>query len=113
MSSWLIGTVTGLIYDVVGIAARLKPEHEARRLKARWALSLGVWNSGGADDYYLEELDRFFKEDETVLATLEKSLPEQSASFFIKRKKLWLAGFRGSPFVSPNDVPRRHGDLGR
>jgi hypothetical protein len=38
--------------DVIGIAARLKPEDEARRLKARWALSLRVWNSGGADEYW-------------------------------------------------------------
>jgi hypothetical protein len=36
--------------------------------------SLGVWNSGGPDEYYLDELDRFFKEDKTVLDTLEKSL---------------------------------------
>ena len=28
MISWLIGVVTGLIYDFVGIAARLKPEEE-------------------------------------------------------------------------------------
>ena len=48
MISWLIGVVTGMIYDCIGIAARLKPEDEARRLKASWALSLGVWNSGGA-----------------------------------------------------------------
>jgi hypothetical protein len=96
MISWLIGLVTGIIYDLVGIAARLKPEDEARRLKARWALSLGVWNSGGADDYYLDELDRFFKEDGTVLATLEKDLPEQSASFLVQRKRAWLTGFRMS-----------------
>jgi hypothetical protein len=30
MISWLIGMVTGIIYDVIGIAARLKPEDEAR-----------------------------------------------------------------------------------
>ena len=48
MISWLIGIVTGMIYDFIGIAAGLKPEDEARRLKARWALSLGVWNSGDA-----------------------------------------------------------------
>jgi hypothetical protein len=95
MISWLIGVVTGLIYDLVCIAARLKPEEDARRMKARWALSLGVWNSGGADDYYLEELDRFFKEDKTVLDTLEQSLPEQSASFLVQRKRAWLIGFRG------------------
>ena len=53
MISWLIGVVTGMMYDVIRVAARLKPQNEARRLKARWALSLGVWNSGGADDYYL------------------------------------------------------------
>ncbi|HEY7499030.1 MAG TPA: hypothetical protein VH740_10975 [Vicinamibacterales bacterium] len=41
------------------VAARLKSDDEARRLKATWALSLGVWNSGGADDYYLDELGRF------------------------------------------------------
>ena len=87
MISWLIGIVTGMIYDVIGIAARLKPEDEERGMKARWALSLGVWNSGGADDYYLDELDRLFKEDKTVLDTLEKSLPEQSASFLVRRKK--------------------------
>lgn len=97
MISWLIGMVTGMIYDVVGIAARSKSEDEARRLKARWALSLGVWNSGGADDYYLEELDRFFKEDKTVLDMLERSLPKQSDSFLVQRKRLWLAGFRASP----------------
>jgi hypothetical protein len=94
MISWLIGVVTGLIYDVIGLAARLKSDDEARRLKARWALSLGVWNSGGADDYYLEELGRFFKEDETVLDTLEKSLPERPASLLVQRKRAWLAGFR-------------------
>ena len=97
MISWLIGVVTGMIYDFIGIAARLKPEDEARRLKASWALSLGVWNSGGADEYYLDELDRFFKEDKTVLDTLEKSLPKQSASFLVQRKRAWLAGFRASP----------------
>jgi hypothetical protein len=32
-----------------------------------------------------------------VLDTLETSLPAQSASFFVRRKKLWLAGFRASP----------------
>jgi hypothetical protein len=52
MISWLIAVVSGLIYDVIGIAARLKPVDEARRLRARWALSLGVWNSGGADDSF-------------------------------------------------------------
>ena len=75
-------------------AARWKPEDEARRLKARWALSLGVWNSGGFDDYYLEELDRFFNEDMTLLDALQKSLPAQSASFLVQRKRIWLAGFR-------------------
>jgi hypothetical protein len=94
--SWLIGVVTGMAYDFIGIAARLKPEDEARRLKARWALSLGVWNSGGADDYYLDELGRFFKEDKTVLDMLEKSLPGQSVSFLVERKRAWLAGFRAS-----------------
>jgi hypothetical protein len=89
--------VTGLIYDFIGIAARLTPEDKARRLKARWALSLGVWNSGGADEYYLDELDRFFKEDKTVLDAVEKSLPEQSPSFLVQRKRAWLAGFRASP----------------
>jgi hypothetical protein len=94
MISWLIGVITGLIYDVIGIAARLKPADEARRLKARWALALGVWNSGGADDYYLDELDRFLKEDKTMLDLLESSLPEQSGSFLVQRKRAWLAGFR-------------------
>ena len=94
MISWLIGMMTGMIYDLIGIAARLKPEGEARRLKARWALALGVWNSGGADEYYLDELDRFVKEDRTVLDTLQKSLPKQSASFLVQRKRAWLAGFR-------------------
>jgi hypothetical protein len=94
MISWLIGVVTGMIYDFIGIAARLKPEDEARRLKASWALSLGVWNSGGADDYYLEELDRFFKEDRTLLETLETGLPERSASFLVLRRRAWLTGFR-------------------
>jgi len=94
MISWLISMVTGRIYDCVGITAGLKPEDEARRVKARWALSLGVWNSGGADDYYLDELDRLFKEDKTVLDALEKSLPVQSASFLVQRKRAWLAGFR-------------------
>jgi hypothetical protein len=97
MISWLIGIVTGLIYDMIGIAARLKPEDQARAMKARWALSLGVWNSGGADDYYLEELDRFFKEDKALLDGLEGSLPAQSASLMVMRKKAWLAGFRASP----------------
>ena len=78
------------------MAARRKPADDARRLKARWALSLGVWNSGGADDYFLEELERFFKEDRTLLDTLEKSLPEQSRSFLAVRKRAWLAGFRMS-----------------
>ena len=95
MISWLIGIVTGMTYDVIGIAARLKPDDEARRLKARWALSLGVWNSGGGDDYYLDELDRFFKEDKTLRDTLEASLPAQSASFLVQRKRAWLIGFRG------------------
>ena len=58
MISSLIGMVTGMIYGCVGITARLKPEDEARRLKARWTLALGVWNSGGADEFYLDELDR-------------------------------------------------------
>jgi hypothetical protein len=102
MISWLIGMVTGMIYDVIGIAARLKPEDEARRLKARCALSLGVWNSGGADEYFLDELDRFFKEDKTVLDTLEKSLSEESASLLVQRKKIWLAGFRASPYSLDN-----------
>ena len=97
MISWLIGIVTGMAYDLVGVAARLKPQDEARAMKARWALSLGVWNSGGADDYYLDELDRFFKEDKTLMDTLERRLPEQSASFLVKRQKAWLAGFRASP----------------
>jgi hypothetical protein len=105
MISWLIGLVTGMIYDVIGIAVRWKPEDEARRLTARWALSLGVWNSGGADEYYLDELDRFFKEDKTVLDTLEKSLPEQSASFLVKRKKAWLAGFRASAINPERPTP--------
>ena len=96
MISWFIGLVAGLIYDVVRIAARRKPPDESRRLKARWALALGVWNSGGADDYYLDELDRLFKEDNTLLDTLERSLPQQSASFFVMRKKAWLTGFRAS-----------------
>jgi hypothetical protein len=96
MISWLIGVVTGMAYDVIGFAARWKPEDEARRLKARWALSLGVWNSGGADDYYLEELERFFKEDKTVLELLEKSLPERSTLFLVQRKRAWLVGFRAS-----------------
>jgi hypothetical protein len=39
MISWLIGIATGVIYDFIGIAARLKPEDEARKLTARWALS--------------------------------------------------------------------------
>jgi hypothetical protein len=97
MVSWLIGVVSGLIYDLIGIAARAKSEDEARRMKARWALSLGVWNSGGADEYYLDELDRFFKEDTTVLDMLEKSLPERSPSLLVQRKRAWLAGFRASP----------------
>jgi hypothetical protein len=97
MISWLIGIVTGVIYDVIGIAARFKTDSDARTLKARWALSLGVWNSGGADDYYLEELDRFFKEDKTLLNTLEQSLPKGSASFLGHRKRAWLSGFRASP----------------
>ena len=97
MISWLIGVVTGLIYDVIGIAARLKPVDEARRVRARWALSLGVWNSGGADDYYLDELDRFFKEDKTLLATLERGCPNSRASLLVQRKRAWLAGFRGVP----------------
>jgi hypothetical protein len=96
MISWLIGVVTGLIYDFVGIAARLKSKDEARRLKARWALSLGVWNSGGADDYYLEELDQFVREDNTLLDALEKSLPGQSGSWLVQRKRAWLSGFRDS-----------------
>jgi hypothetical protein len=96
MTSWLIDMMTGMIYDVIGIAARFKPEDEARRLKARWALALGVWNSGGADEYYLDELDRFFKEDRTVLEALEKKLPAQSASFLVQRKRAWLAGFRAT-----------------
>ena len=96
MTSWLISVVTGTIYDVVGVAARWAPADEARRLKARWALSLGVWNSGGADDFYLDELDRFFREDKTMLDMLEKGLPERSASFLVTRKKAWLAGFRAS-----------------
>ena len=37
MITWLIGMVTGMIYDFIGIAARLKPEDEARSLKARQA----------------------------------------------------------------------------
>jgi hypothetical protein len=94
--SWLIGVVTGMMYGLIGIAARLKTKDEARRVRARWALSLGVWNSGGADDYYLDELDRFFKEDRTLLDALEASLPERSASWFVLRKKAWLAGFRMS-----------------
>ena len=96
MISWLIGVVTGLIYDVIGIVARIKPEDEARRLRARWALSLGVLNSGGADDYYLEELDRFFNEDQAVFDELDRSVPQQSASLLVQRKRLWLAGFRPS-----------------
>jgi hypothetical protein len=60
MISWLIGIVTGMMYDIIGIAARLKPEDEARGMKARWALSL------------------------------------ESASFLVKRRKAWLAGFRAS-----------------
>ena len=51
MISSLIGMVTGMIYGCVGITGRLKAEDEARRLKARWALALGVWNTGGADEY--------------------------------------------------------------
>jgi hypothetical protein len=35
MTSWLIGIVTGIIYDFIGIAARLKSADEPRRLKAR------------------------------------------------------------------------------
>ncbi len=96
MISWVIGLLTGLIYDVVGIVARFKSVDAARRLKARWALSLGVWNSGGADDYYLEELDRFVKDDKAVLDALEQSIPAQSASFLVRRKRVWLAGFRAS-----------------
>ena len=92
--------VTGIIYDVIGLVARLKPQNEARWPKARWALSLGVWNSGGADDYYLDELERLFKKDRTLLDTLEKSLPNQSASFLVMRKRAWLAGFRASPSVT-------------
>jgi hypothetical protein len=94
--SWLIGMVTGWIYDCIGLLARSKSEDEARRLKARWALSLGVWNSGGADDYYLEELDRFLEEDRTILGALEASLPKQSRSFLVQRKRMWLAGFRAN-----------------
>ena len=94
MVSWLIGIVTGAIYACVGLVARSKPADEARRVKARWALSLGVWNSGGADDSYLEELERFFKEDKTVLDMLERSLPRHSASWLVQRKRMWLAGFR-------------------
>ena len=75
MISWLIGVVTGLIYDVIGIVARSKPDDQARRLKARWALSLGVWNSGGADEYYLEELDRFLNEDKTLLDRWKRACP--------------------------------------
>jgi hypothetical protein len=33
---------------------------------------------------------------QTVLDMLEKSLPEQSASFLVQRKRAWLAGFRAS-----------------
>ena len=94
MVSWLVGGVTGLIYGAIGVAARFKPEAEARRLKARWALSLGVWNSGGADDYYLDELDRFFKDDPGLMGALESSLPRHSASFLVQRRRAWLAGFR-------------------
>jgi hypothetical protein len=97
--SWLIGVVTGIMYGLIGIAARLRPNGEAIRVKARWALSLGVWNSGGADDYYLDELDRFFKQDRTLRDALEASLPERSASWFVLRKKAWLAGFRASAKV--------------
>ena len=96
MISSLIGMVTGMIYGCVGITARLKPEDEARRLKARWALALGVWNSGGADEYYLDELDRFFKEDWKIFEELERNLPKQSASFLVQRKRAWLAGFRAA-----------------
>lgn len=96
MFSWLIGLLTGLIYDAIGIVARFKSDDAGRKLKARWALSLGVWNSGGWDDYYLEELDRFLNEDQRLLNALEKSLPAQSASFLVQRKRLWLTGFRAS-----------------
>jgi hypothetical protein len=96
MISWLIGVVTGLIYDIISVTARLKPPDEARKQKAHWALSLGVLNSGGADEYYLDELERFFAEDKTVLDALERSLPDKSASFMVMRKKAWLAGFRVS-----------------
>ena len=99
--SWLIGVVTGLMYDVVCIITRWKSKDEARRLKARWALSLGVWNSGGADDYYLEELDRFVREDQSVLDALDRSLPKQSASFLVQRKRAWLAGFGAQRTIDP------------
>jgi hypothetical protein len=75
----LIGMVTGVTDDVIGIAARLTPAEYARKLKARWALSLGVWNSGGADEYYLDELDRFFKEDETLIRFLSCTAQESMA----------------------------------
>jgi hypothetical protein len=109
MISWLTGTVTRMIYDFIGIAARLKPEDEARRWKARWALSLGVWNSGGADDYYLDELGRFFKEDSAILFILERSLPERSTSFLVQRKSAWLAGFRASRASLSACDPTLHG----
>jgi hypothetical protein len=105
MISWLIGIMTGMIYDSIGIVARLRPESESRGMKARWALSLGVWNSGGADDYYLEELDRLFTEDPTLLETLEKSLPSQSLSFLVLRKRAWLAGFRATPIFGKRRSP--------
>lgn len=105
MFSWLIGVLTGTIYALIGIVACLKPVDDARRLKARWALSLGVWNSGGADDYYLDELDRLFKEDSTLLKALEESLPQHSASFLIQRRKAWLIGFRASARIALTKNP--------
>jgi hypothetical protein len=37
------------------------------------------------------------KEDTTLLDALERSLPRQSTSFIVQRKRIWLAGFRASP----------------
>jgi hypothetical protein len=54
---------------------------------------MGALARRGADDYYLEERDRFLNEDKTLLDTRESSLPAKSASILVQRKRAWLAGF--------------------
>ena len=94
MISLILAIPSIAVYTVVGLFSRLLSQERARKLKASWALTLASICSGGADDYYLEELERFFSEEPSLLGHLERSMPGRPSGLLAYRQKLLLEGFK-------------------